>query len=129
LPIAGLLAKVKGYSGRVEDILVNIEAAELVSGRVIMRNTGVFFFAEDVRHFFPQAYVTCLLAKGADKADILDRKDYRLCSRNRFGLSPAYQKESELKGPRGDRYEIEKEGEEILQGSGCRTVGPVKRRK
>jgi ATP-dependent DNA helicase RecG len=29
-----------------------------------------------VRHFFPQAYITCLLAKGADKVHILDRKDF-----------------------------------------------------
>lgn len=27
-------------------------------------------------HFFPQAYVTCLLAKGIDKVNILDRKDF-----------------------------------------------------
>ncbi len=56
--------------------MVNIEAAERVSGRVVMRNAGVLFFAKDVRRFFPQAYVTCLLAKGTDKANILDRKDF-----------------------------------------------------
>lgn len=64
------------HKGRVEDVLVNIEAAERVSGRVVMRNAGVLFFAKDVRRFFPQAYVTCLLAKGTDKANILDRKDF-----------------------------------------------------
>jgi ATP-dependent DNA helicase RecG len=37
---------------------------------------GVLFFAKDVRHFFPQAYITCLLTKGIDKVDILDRKDF-----------------------------------------------------
>jgi ATP-dependent DNA helicase RecG len=63
--------------GRVEDVLVNIEAAERSAGRLVMRNAGVLFFAKDVYHFFPQAYVTCLLAKGRDKADILDRKDFR----------------------------------------------------
>ena len=26
--------------------------------------------------FFPQAYITCLLAKGKDKVHILDRKDF-----------------------------------------------------
>ena len=29
-----------------------------------------------MRHFFPQAYITCLLAKGKDKVHILDRKDF-----------------------------------------------------
>jgi ATP-dependent DNA helicase RecG len=62
--------------GRVEDVLVNIEAAERAAGRLVLRNAGVLFFAKDVRHFFPQAYVTCLLARGRDKADILDRKDF-----------------------------------------------------
>lgn len=63
--------------GRVEDVLVNLEAAERSGGRLVMRNAGVLFFAKDVYPFFPQAYVTCLLAKGSDKADILDRKDFR----------------------------------------------------
>jgi len=63
--------------GRVEDVLVNIEAAERSAGRLVMRNAGVLFFAKNVYHFFPQAYVTCLLAKGRDKVDILDRKDFR----------------------------------------------------
>ncbi len=63
-------------SGRVEDVLVNIEAAERAGGRLVFRNVGVLFFAKNVRHFFPQAYVTCLLAKGSDKVNILDRKDF-----------------------------------------------------
>lgn len=63
--------------GRVEDVLVNLEAAERSGGRLVMRNAGVLFFAKDVYPFFPQAYVTCLLAKGGDKADVLDRKDFR----------------------------------------------------
>jgi len=61
---------------RIDDILVNIEVAERVRGRLIFRNAGVLFFARDVSHFFPQAYVTCLLAKGIDKVNILDRKDF-----------------------------------------------------
>ena len=36
----------------------------------------MLFFARNVRHFFPQAYITCLLAKGKDKVHILDRKDF-----------------------------------------------------
>ena len=55
---------------------MNIEAAERVGGRLIFRNVGVLFFAKNVRHFFPQAYVTCLLAKGVEKVNILDRKDF-----------------------------------------------------
>jgi ATP-dependent DNA helicase RecG len=58
------------------DILVNIDAAERSGGKLLFRNAGVLFFARNVRHFFNQAYITCLLAKGTSKADILDRKDF-----------------------------------------------------
>ena len=67
-----------GITGRppVEDVLANIEAAERVGDKLLFRNAGVLFFARNVRHFFPQAYITCLLAKGKDKVHILDRKDF-----------------------------------------------------
>lgn len=61
--------------GAIEDVLVNIEAAERADGRLVFRNAGVLFFAKNVRRFFTQAYVTCLLGKGIDKVHILDRKD------------------------------------------------------
>ncbi|MGH7340555.1 MAG: ATP-binding protein, partial [Candidatus Rokuibacteriota bacterium] len=61
---------------RTEDVLVNIEAAERAGGRLLFRNAGVLFFAKNVRHFFNQAYITCLLAKGMDKVHVLDRKDF-----------------------------------------------------
>ena len=70
--------RLSGITGkpRTEDVLVNIEAAERAGGKLLFRNAGVLFFARNVRHFFNQAYITCLLAKGADKVHILDRKDF-----------------------------------------------------
>lgn len=70
--------KFSGITGRprTEDVLVNIEVAERTGGRLLFRNAGVLFFAKNVRHFFNQAYITCLLAKGTDKVHILDRKDF-----------------------------------------------------
>jgi ATP-dependent DNA helicase RecG len=70
--------RLSGITGRprTEDVLVNIEAAERSGGKLIFRNAGVLFFARNVRHFFNQAYITCLLAKGTDKVHILDRKDF-----------------------------------------------------
>lgn len=61
---------------RIDDVLVNIEVAERAGRRLLFRNAGVLFFAKNINHFFPQAYVTCLLAKGIDKVNILDRKDF-----------------------------------------------------
>lgn len=70
--------RLSGITGkpRTEDVLVNIEGAERSGGKLLFRNAGVLFFAKNVRHFFPQAYITCLLARGTSKADILDRKDF-----------------------------------------------------
>jgi ATP-dependent DNA helicase RecG len=62
--------------GSVEDILVNIEAAERSGGKLVFRNAGVLFFAREPRRFFNQAYVTCLLFKGTSKVHVLDRKDF-----------------------------------------------------
>ena len=70
--------RLSGITGqpRVEDVLVNIEAAERSGGRLVFRNAGVLFFAREVRRFFNQAYVTCLLFRGTDKLHVLDRKDF-----------------------------------------------------
>jgi ATP-dependent DNA helicase RecG len=70
--------RLSGITGRprTEDVLVNIEAAERSGGELLFRNAGVLFFAKNVRHFFNQAYITCLLGKGTDKVDVLDRKDF-----------------------------------------------------
>ncbi len=70
--------QLSGITGRskTEDVLVNIEAAERSGNKLLFRNAGVLFFAKNVRHFFNQGYITCLLARGADKVHILDRKDF-----------------------------------------------------
>ncbi|MBC8179136.1 MAG: putative DNA binding domain-containing protein [Deltaproteobacteria bacterium] len=60
----------------IEDILINIEAAERSEGNLLFRNAGVLFFAREPRRFFNQAYITCMLFKGTARVDILDRKDF-----------------------------------------------------
>ena len=74
----GAWLRLSRISGRLrtEDVLVNIEAAERSGGKLLFRNAGVLFFAKNVRHFFNQAYITCLLGKGTDKVHVLDRKDF-----------------------------------------------------
>lgn len=70
--------RLSGITGKpdVEDVLVNIEAAERSGGTLLFRNAGVLFFAKNVRHFFNHAYITCILAKGTNKVHVLDRKDF-----------------------------------------------------
>lgn len=36
----------------------------------------MLFFAQEVRRFFNQAYVTCILFRGSERIDVLDRKDF-----------------------------------------------------
>ena len=60
----------------VEDTLVDINVAEPVDGKIMLRNAGVLFFAKDVRRFFPQAHVTCLLTKDSNKVDVVDRQEF-----------------------------------------------------
>jgi ATP-dependent DNA helicase RecG len=60
----------------MEDVLCNIEAAEQAAERLLFRNAGVLFFAREARRFFNQAYVTCILFRGSDRIDVLDRKDF-----------------------------------------------------
>ncbi len=60
----------------VEDILVNIEAGERSHKNLVFRNAGVLFFSGEPRKFFNQAYITCLLFKGTNKVNIIDRKDF-----------------------------------------------------
>jgi len=63
-------------NGNREDILVNIEAAERIGGKLLFRNAGILFFAKDPRRFFNQAYITCILFQGTTNVRILDRKDF-----------------------------------------------------
>ena len=58
-----------------EEMLVNIGVAERTDGQLRFRNAGVLFFAKNVRRFFPDAYITCLMGQGTDKVHILDRSD------------------------------------------------------
>ncbi len=70
--------QLSGITGQPDpaELLVNIEAAEESDEGLLFRNAGVLFFAKAPRRFFNQAYITCLLGKGTDKVDVLDRKDF-----------------------------------------------------
>ena len=60
----------------VEDVLVNIKAAERTGDRLLFRNAGVLFFAKNVRRFFPEAYITCQLGRGITQVRILSCKEF-----------------------------------------------------
>ncbi len=62
-------------NGKKEATLRNLELAEGNDDGLKINSTGVLFFATKPRHFFNQAFITCLMFAGTDKDRIIDRED------------------------------------------------------
>ena len=60
----------------VSTTLMNLGVAEPKNGGLIFNNTGVLFFARNLRDIYRHTAVTCALYKGVDRVDILDRRDF-----------------------------------------------------
>ena len=59
-----------------EDILINLGVAEQNGKDLVFNNAGVLFFAKEPTKFLRHAVVDCILFKGKEKLDILDRKEF-----------------------------------------------------
>ncbi len=57
-------------------ILTNLGVAEKQEGKVIFNNTGILFFSRNLADIYYHTAVTCALYKGAEKVDVLDRRDF-----------------------------------------------------
>jgi len=70
--------RLAGISKVLDDpsILVNLGVAEKQEGKVIFNNTGILFFAKNLQDIYYHTAVTCALYKGAEKVDVLDRRDF-----------------------------------------------------
>jgi len=73
----------------IEDILLNLNIAEKQEGNLYINNSGVLFFAKDLKKYFESAYITCARFKGNDRSIVIDRAD--------FYENPIYQVEDSLK--------------------------------
>lgn len=60
----------------VPEMLENLGAAETQEGKVFVNNTGALFFARNLDDIYKHTVVTCAVYKGAEKVDVLDRKDF-----------------------------------------------------
>ena len=60
-----------------EDILTNLGVAEQNGKNLVFNNAGVLFFAKEPTKFLRHAVVDCILFKGKEKLDILDRKEFK----------------------------------------------------
>src|SRR3989344_1610604 len=60
-----------------KEILTNLSVAEKNGKKVIMNNAGILLFAKEPEKFIRQNFVTCVLYKGTEKVDVIDRKDFK----------------------------------------------------
>jgi len=61
----------------VKDVLINLNAAKIINNKLKFNNAGVLFFAKNPQRFFVDAITDCILFKGNDRVEILDRKIFR----------------------------------------------------
>lgn len=69
-----------GISRAISDemILNNLGLGEKVFGKMTLNNSGVLFFGKNIERFFKNANLTCVLFKGRERLNVIDRKDFVL---------------------------------------------------
>lgn len=74
----GKFLRLAGITNLLESpaILANLGVAEKQEGNVIANNTGAMFFAKNLNDIYFHTAVTCALYKGAEKIEVLDRRDF-----------------------------------------------------
>ena len=60
----------------IPETLVNLGVAEKQNNELIFNNAGVLFFAKHLEDIYRHTAVTCVLYKGVDKVEVLDRRDF-----------------------------------------------------
>ena len=60
----------------ITEMLTNLSLGTQVNKKFILNNAGILLFGKEPKKFFRQNFVTCVLYKGKEKIDIIDRKDF-----------------------------------------------------
>ena len=94
----------------VKEILINLSLGIIRNKKFRLNNAGILLFAKEPNKFFRQNFITCVLYKGKEKVDIIDRKDFNNDLLNNYEDTFAFLKqhlrlEYEIKGF-GPRKEI-----------------------
>jgi len=105
----------------IKEILINLSLGIIVKRKFRLNNAGILLFAKEPERFFRQNFVTCVLYKGRDKVNIIDRKDFKNDLLNNYENTFAFLKqhlrlEYEIKGY-GPRKEIPEIPYEALRES------------
>ena len=72
-----VMANISPSELSTEDMLLNLGVAIKKGDELIFNNAGVLFFAREPVRFLRHAVVDCVLFSGADRVDILDRKELK----------------------------------------------------
>ena len=62
--------------GDKQDILVNLFVAVKIGNKLKLNNAGLLFFGKNISKFIRQNFLTCVLYKGKERVNIIDRKDF-----------------------------------------------------
>jgi len=57
-------------------MLINLGVAEKQDDRMYFNNTGILFFSKNLRDIYYHTALTCVLYKGNERIDVLDRRDF-----------------------------------------------------
>ena len=60
-----------------KEILTNLSLGTFVKKKFKLNNAGILFFAKEPEKFFRQNFLTCVLYKGKERLNIIDRKDFK----------------------------------------------------
>src|SRR3989344_1418928 len=60
----------------IKDVLINLSLGKFLKKRFILNNTGILLFAKNPERFFRQNFVSCILFKGRERLNVIDKKDF-----------------------------------------------------
>ncbi|MEI7827430.1 MAG: hypothetical protein WCI87_06525 [Euryarchaeota archaeon] len=66
----------RSHSLSIPETLVNLDVAKKQNNELIFNNACVLFFAKHLEDIYRHTEVTCVLYKGLDKVEVLDRRDF-----------------------------------------------------
>ena len=75
-----------------KNVLISLGLGFKKEKKIFLNNAGVLFFSKNPQRFFLHAYLDCVLFKGKDKAEVIDRKTFRLGLLNQLSSAKKFVK-------------------------------------
>ena len=65
------------YKDDIKNILINLSIAKQAGKKLKISNAGILLFAKEPSKFIRQNFITCVLYKGKERVNVIDRKDFK----------------------------------------------------